>query len=180
MKIYNIPTDAVGLWLPIADPLLERALSFNGGEMELDDVHRELREGGMWLLVGCTEDGPQAAFVCAVFDYHRQRIMRVVLAAGEPMEDWIEPLIEKLEEGCATIGAENIEFFGRPGFTRALKAYCSEQYTVMVRKVRDVQGRQADPDQYEQPVGARGGPDRGRGSPSCGTVGKPPPAVHRA
>lgn len=141
--IYVEPSN-INKWWVYVEQLLLDALKHSEGELNLDDVKLRLLSGESHLLVGLVDDIHQmvsCAFVTDTISYPQYRAIRVVLGAGEGMSDWIEPLTEKLEEGCATIGAEAIEFFGRPGFTKALKDYAEPKYTVMVRRIANVRWR---------------------------------------
>ena len=127
--------DLAGVW-PQAATLLADPLS-RAGEMTLDDLLDRLLTDELRLLVGTDTPAREvlAAFVLGVEEYPRMKSVRVILASGTPMADWLDPLIGAVEVICTTIGATSMELYGRPGWTRALRDRAHEQYTVMVRSV---------------------------------------------
>jgi hypothetical protein len=177
--LYVAPA-GLGYWWPYIDPLLVSALKHSNGEMNLDDVKLNLLSGDMHLLVGVTDDIHDPAMcicVSTVVVYPQYKALRTVLAAGPGFHEWIGPVIEKLEQGCATIGADTLEMFGRPGFIKALKEYAEPKYTVMVRRVNHVRRRrdEVDTDVQQDPVGTRGGRPHQRCDTGVPGVGADPP-----
>jgi hypothetical protein len=134
--------------------LLSKAIDESQGEEGIDKTLEELRNGEYWLLCALESDGTVvAAFTVLEVKYSNFTALRVVLGGSTPgqMNRWLKPLIEKLEEGAATIGAAQLEIFGRQGFAKALKQYADVAYTVMVRKVSN--GRRKQNQDRKQTIG---------------------------
>lgn len=136
--------------------LLSKAIEESQGEEGIEETLEEMRQGEYWLLCALEDDGTVvAAFTVLQVAYSNFTALRVVLGGSMPgqMDRWLKPLIEKLEEGAATIGAAQLEIFGRQGFAKALRQYADVAYTVMVRKVSN--GRREQDQDREQTIGVR-------------------------
>lgn len=62
--------------------------------------------------------------------------LRVVLAAGEPMKDWIDELIELMDRLTKECGYEFYEMIGRHGWKKVLKNIGYESDLIYRRKVK--------------------------------------------
>lgn len=138
------------LMFPGLAHLLQSAVRQGQGEQTLQDVWKEIWKGESMLLVVLSGDHElRAALTVKKITYPSFDALRIVLGGGEGLREWAPVALEKLEEECAIIGASQIEFFGRPGFARALKDMGTPAYTVMVRKVSDERRRRNHQHQHQ-------------------------------
>lgn len=180
--ILDVAPDGVVSWWPHVSRYLSDALKHTDDEMTLFDVHQALQRGDMWLLVSTTgneSNWADAAFVVQVHEYPRCKALHVFLAGGGHIREWIEPLVEKLEQGCATIGATRIEFCGRLGFERVLREYATTTHFVLVRRLDDVEAKGANSHIDEEPVGTRREHHRKRRAAGGSRLDEHPADLHR-
>ena len=120
-------------WKKISE-ILKPAVEYNG-TLNLLNVYELVKSGLAKLFVAVKEKQIFAAFLVERVKGINKNYLRVVLAAGEPMKEWIGPLI-KLMDGLSA--AENVEFYemiGRPGWKRALKDIGYESAMVYRRNI---------------------------------------------
>ena len=100
----------------ILRPAVERNETLN-----IEDVY-DLTAKGLARVFAAIKDGKIfAAFMVEKVKGIRRSYLRVVLAAGEPMKEWINPFIKLMNELSLLENVEFYEMIGRPGWKRALK-----------------------------------------------------------
>lgn len=120
-------------WIKIAD-ILKPAVERNE-TMTLKDVYFLIKNKQAKLYVAVKKGQVFAAFLVERVKGLSKSYLRVVLAAGEPMREWIDTFI-KMMDGLSR--RENVTFYemiGRPGWKRALKDIGYESALIYRRKI---------------------------------------------
>ena len=122
-----------GNWIKVSG-ILKPAVDRNE-TMTLKDVYFLVKEKRAKLIVAIKKGSIFAAFLIERVKGLSKSYLRVVLAAGEPMREWIDTFI-KMMDGMSR--QENVTFYemvGRPGWKRALKDIGYESALIYRRKV---------------------------------------------
>ncbi len=114
----------------LLDPAIERneTLSFL-------NVYELVKAGLARLFVAVKEQEIFAAFLVEKVQGMTKTYLRVVLAAGEPMKEWITPFITLMDELTRSQRCEFYEMIGRPGWKRALKDIGYESAMIYRRRL---------------------------------------------
>lgn len=95
-------------------PWLEAALAYNGNRYRLEHIRERVSDGRMQLFCG-----ERCALVTEVYTCDTgHKVCTVVLGGGDLAE--IKPLSEHVTAWAASIGCNEMEVIGRPGWARAL------------------------------------------------------------
>lgn len=134
VMIMELDKDAIDFqWQKISEilyPAVER-----NETLTMLNVYELVVTGLARLFVAIKEQEIFAAFMVEKVKGMSKSYLRVVLAAGEPMREWIGHLI-KLMDGLSK--SQNVEFYemiGRPGWKRALKDIGYESDLIYRRRV---------------------------------------------
>jgi hypothetical protein len=93
---------------------LQAALAYNGGRYGLEHIRERVADGRMQLFCG-----ERCALVTEIADWPTGlKVCTVVLGGGDLAE--IKPLSEHVTAWAASIGCNEMEVVGRPGWARAL------------------------------------------------------------
>ncbi len=103
--------------------------------LEVDDVFNLVRSGLARIFAAVKDGKPFAVFLIEKVKGIRKSFIRVVLAAGEPMKDWIDPFIKLMDKLCIAEDIEFYEMIGRLGWKRALKDIGYESEMIYRRKL---------------------------------------------
>lgn len=120
--ITQVPVeDLEFIWSQVV-PHIERALD---GSYSTYDILNNIQDNRMqlWISWNNTDKRVEAAFVTEVCDYPQIRTMRWVLAGGNNMEEWLNPLLEKVENWAKKNKCQRLEIVGRKGWTKVLRDY---------------------------------------------------------
>mgnify|MGYP003121734667 FL=1 len=123
--ITQVPREDINYVWEQVEPLIERALddSYTARDV-LDGIIRN----SFQLFISWENDKVECAVVTEVADYPRKRILRYVLAGGNNLENWLEPIQEKIEEFATNNYCQAIEVAGRKGWLRKLKGFEQKIY----------------------------------------------------
>jgi bacterioferritin (cytochrome b1) len=123
--ITQVPREDINYVWEQVEPLIERALddSYTARDV-LDGIIRN----SFQLFISWENDKVECAVVTEVADYPRKRILRYVLAGGDNLENWLEPIQEKIEEFATNNYCQAIEVAGRKGWLRKLKGFEQKIY----------------------------------------------------
>lgn len=105
---------------------LEEALAHGQGEYSVEDILLAFARGEMQIW-----EFPEGSFaVTKMVHYPRKRRLCVILYSGEMSDERVEQFFALAKAA----GADGIEAFGRPGWTRRLAKFGAKPaYTVMVK-----------------------------------------------
>ena len=99
------------------------------------NVYELVKTGLARLFVAIKEKEIFAAFMVEKVKGMTKTYLRVVLAAGEPMKEWIGPFIDLMDNLAQSAGCPFYEMIGRPGWKRALKDIGYESEMIYRRKL---------------------------------------------
>ena len=80
------------------------------------------------LFISWNNKKVESSVITEVADYPRKRVLRYVLAGGYNLENWLEPIQEKIEEFAINNHCRAIEVAGRKGWLRKLKGFKQKIY----------------------------------------------------
>lgn len=141
MELEAIPWMYVPQAWPMVEPLLQRAVDQQTWpEMLLEDVYSFLmaRDMQLWAVIDRSTSMFKAAGVTQILVYPRKKVARLVLVAGEDMDEWTNSL-ESVEAWAIANGATFVDAFCRPGLAKKLKPHGFTSVYVVVEK--DLRGR---------------------------------------
>ena len=122
LRPLRVAPELVDLVWRDTEPLLAKAVALNGC-LDTDDVREFIRAGAMDLLV--VEDAETREIVAAltteIQQYPKKKALRIVLAGGERLSEWMDSMHALIEDGARRAGCEVLEIIGRGGWVRALK-----------------------------------------------------------
>jgi bacterioferritin (cytochrome b1) len=123
--ITQVPREDINYVWEQVEPLIKRALddSYTARDV-LDGIIRN----SFQLFISWENNKVECAVVTEVADYPRKRILRYVLAGGNNLENWLEPIQEKIEEFATNNYCQAIEVAGRKGWLRKLKGFEQKIY----------------------------------------------------
>jgi hypothetical protein len=123
--ITQVPREDINYVWEQVEPLIERALD---DSYTSRDVLDGIIKNSFQLFISWENDKVECAVVTEVADYPRKRILRYVLAGGDNLENWLEPIQEKIEEFATNNYCQAIEVAGRKGWLRKLKGFEQKIY----------------------------------------------------
>jgi hypothetical protein len=123
--ITQVPREDINYVWQQVEPLIIRALddSYTARDV-LDGIIRNKFQ----LFISWENDKVESAVVTEVADYPRKRILRYVLAGGDNLDNWLEPIQNKIEEFAINNYCQAIEVAGRKGWLRKLKGFEQKIY----------------------------------------------------
>ena len=138
MEVARVATAFVPeVWDEVA-PLLGKALAQTYGEFSLADILDAIMDERSQLhVIGDQEHGLVAAAVTEVVQYPQRLALRIHLLGGELLNGWRVAFEAHLEQGARNIGADQLEFIGRPGWTRVFRSD-HDKRTVREVVIRDL------------------------------------------
>ena len=113
-EVSGVPREYVLKVYPAIEALLKKVVKPQTG-FTIDAVVTGLQLGHMQLFVIGEFDG---IAITNVQDRPLQRVLWVHFVAGENADEWIHQLHDALASYAREIGAEAIEFAGRPGWKK--------------------------------------------------------------
>lgn len=123
--ITQVPREDINYVWEQVEPLIERALD---DSYTTRDVLDGIIRNSFQLFISWENNKVECAVVTEVADYPRKRILRYVLAGGNNLENWLEPIQEKIEEFATNNYCQAIEVAGRKGWLRKLKGFEQKIY----------------------------------------------------
>ena len=123
--ITQVPRKDINYVWQQVEPLVIRALddSYTARDV-LDGIIRNKFQ----LFISWENKKVESAVVTEVADYPRKRILRYVLAGGDNLDNWLEPIQNKIEEFAINNYCQAIEVAGRKGWLRKLKGFEQKIY----------------------------------------------------
>ena len=123
--ITQVPREDINYVWQQVEPLVIRALddSYTARDV-LDGIIRNKFQ----LFISWENKKVESAVVTEVADYPRKRILRYVLAGGDNLDNWLEPIQNKIEEFAINNYCQAIEVAGRKGWLRKLKGFEQKIY----------------------------------------------------
>lgn len=136
LEEVRVQVSDLDLVWPVVQPMLQRAIDYNGGDFDSDYIIHSLVQDTMQLFVGYNEKDIIYAAVTEILVYQNKKALRIVLMAGKDMDSWVDTkLFEKFGklEGC-----DRIEIVGRKGWVKKLlsKGYKQTHY-IVTKELRD-------------------------------------------
>ena len=135
---YLVEPHAVGDYLPIAMPIIQRAMEYDPGKYTADDIADMLEDGRqvLWLAL---RDGVEGAATAELVRYPTGKVACLIFAMAASdigrgnMPYWSGPPFARVEEWAKDCGASMMEFYGRKGWARVLgrdwqaRVYCRKE-----------------------------------------------------
>lgn len=126
------PSEIKTIW-PVVAPLLQPAIEYSGGRIDMRSVFEWLTDGRYLLWVAYQDVARiKAAFVTRVATYPRRKILAVDLAGGSNLNGWLEEVDKTFRAFSRQSGLSGVELYGRPGWARALRQFGWRQSAAMV------------------------------------------------
>lgn len=135
--ISGIPHDKITDYWRAVEPWIDKAIDKNGGEFDRFHVLSCLVKKEMQLWIAA-ENEIDAVCVTRIDQYQNMQILRIVLLAGEGMENWMNELIDTLEVFARHCGCSRIDGTGRRGWAKSLMARnngFTEKYVTVVKEI---------------------------------------------
>jgi hypothetical protein len=133
MKLIVVRPENIDLAWPDVEKYIAQGLEHADHKYNLNDVKEMLHSQSLNLWVVYNEE-KQKAMGCAltqVLQYPQLKALSIFLLAGDDFSKMLK-FMEELKEYAARIECKTIEFYGRPGWEKMLKAYNFEKiHTVM-------------------------------------------------
>jgi hypothetical protein len=123
--ITQVPREDINYVWQQVEPLIIRALD---DSYKARDVLDGIIRNKFQLFISWENDKVESAVVTEVADYPRKRILRYVLAGGDNLDNWLEPIQNKIEEFAINNYCQAIEVAGRKGWLRKLKGFEQKIY----------------------------------------------------
>lgn len=119
--MIGVPAEKLEPIWPVVEPLLEKALEGNCGEVTTFDVYQGIKSRDLQLWV-IYDGSVQAAVITEIINYPRKKTCRALQVAGSNMDEWMH-LIQVIEDWAKEQGARSMELIGRKGWERYMKQY---------------------------------------------------------
>ena len=95
------------------------------------DIYKLLREGTFLLWIITDDNNAIVTAMTLMFQkYPRDTSLRIVTCGGEKMKEWLNEFLEKIEVFAKERGCSYIDIDGRSGWSKVLKDYKVEYYTL--------------------------------------------------
>jgi len=116
---------------------ITRGLEYADGKYTLSDVKQMILDQGLilWVVYNDEEKKAQGCVLTEIFDYPQSRCLMIFLVSGDNFDKIVTLLPDLMEYGKGR-GCARLEFYGRPGWEKVLKAQNFEKiHTVMRLKI---------------------------------------------
>lgn len=134
VNIIGIQPELIdAIWLKI-EPILQKAIVYDYGNLTLDIVKQKLQAGDMQLWV-VNQNGLVGAYTTELVDDYGQKICRGLLLSGEKLNEWVDALNDKLEWFAKQNKCVAIEFVGRKGWKKIVNRYGYRDIHTIYQKV---------------------------------------------
>ncbi|HAI17060.1 MAG TPA: hypothetical protein DCM10_02975 [Xanthomarina gelatinilytica] len=122
--IIQVPKEDLHIIWNEIEPLIKKALD---DCYTTDDILKGLVFEKFQLFISW-ENKVESAVVTEVAQYPQKKILRYFLAGGNNINNWLEPIQEKIEKFAKLNNCNSIEVAGRKGWARKLKGYEQKIY----------------------------------------------------
>ena len=121
-------------------PYVEMGNNKSQEEMNIDDIYEKLIDSEMQLWIIFNEKKEiHSVLTTQIITYPRKTTCRIVTLGGEGLDDWVDQLLDILEEWAIEQGCVAMETCCRKGFTKKLERLGYEQtYTVLGKELQTV------------------------------------------
>ena len=111
---------ALAHWAVISS-ILEGVIPFTCGRLTLDDIRGAVEREDSMIVIAWDPNLNEvyAVFVCEGEAYPGKKVFNISQCAGRQLEDWVH-LYPEMKRLAKTLGFDQIEITGRPGWGRAL------------------------------------------------------------
>jgi len=125
--IIAIPaSDLDSVWDQVKG-LLERALAFNSGDIDIELTKERIESGEYLLLIALRDDEIQACFVAELVTKALRKSCNIVLCGGHSINGWLGGFMDTIREIALEQGCDNLSIIGRHGWVRKMKVYGFEE-----------------------------------------------------
>jgi hypothetical protein len=131
--ITPIPSNFVSqVWPRVSHHVMAAVEYVDSGFNEQDILERLLsRDFQLWIV-----GQYQAACVTQITIYPQHKVCLVVALGGEGMDEWLDELMDTVEDWAAQNGCRYVEEYGRKGWLKVgKKRGYGEVYTVMRKSI---------------------------------------------
>ena len=122
--IIQVPKEDLHIIWNEIEPLIKKALD---DCYTADDILKGLVFEKFQLFISW-ENKVESAVVTEVAQYPQKKILRYFLAGVNNINNWLEPIQEKIEKFAKLNNCNSIEVAGRKGWARKLKGYEQKIY----------------------------------------------------
>jgi hypothetical protein len=122
--IIQVPKEDLHIIWNEIEPLIKKALD---DCYTTDDILKGLVFEKFQLFISW-KNKVESAVVTEVAQYPQKKILRYFLAGGNNINNWLEPIQEKIEKFAKLNNCNSIEVAGRKGWARKLKGYEQKIY----------------------------------------------------
>ncbi len=122
--IIQVPKEDLHIIWNEIEPLIKKALD---DCYTTDDILKGLVFEKFQLFISW-ENKVESAVITEVAQYPQKKILRYFLAGGNNINNWLEPIQEKIEKFAKLNNCNSIEVAGRKGWARKLKGYEQKIY----------------------------------------------------
>lgn len=122
--IIQVPKEDLHIIWNEIEPLIKKALD---DCYTADDILKGLVFEKFQLFISW-ENKVESAVITEVAQYPQKKILRYFLAGGNNINNWLEPIQEKIEKFAKLNNCNSIEVAGRKGWARKLKGYEQKIY----------------------------------------------------
>ena len=121
MEITLVPIDGVdAVWKRIED-YAQGAADYTYGRFTKNDIRSGLKKKPQQLWVAHEGEEVFGFVVTQMADYPQLKALVMHFTGGEKLEEWKEPMLEKLQQFSKMHGCDIIESFGRMGWGKVFK-----------------------------------------------------------
>ena len=135
--ISGIMSDQIDDVWSDCEKYIELGNSKSQEEMSVQDIYENCKDKDMQLWIVFNEDKDiEAVLTTQVIDYPQKRVCRIVTLGGLNMEDWVDTVLETLEEWAEQQSCHSMETVCRKGFIKKLKSFGYEHtYTILGKEL---------------------------------------------
>ena len=122
---------------------IEMGNSKSKEEMNIDDIYERLKNAEMQLWVIFDEENDLKSVVTTeVVNYPRKRTCRIVTLGGSGMDNWVDKVLDTLENWAIENDCVAMETACRKGFIKKLDKYGYEHaYTILGKDLTTIHQR---------------------------------------
>ena len=137
ITIIPIKPEAIEEYWESIRPFIERAQKYALGEYNIFNVFERIKAGAILPLIVYDGEEIIAVLTLEIVDMPLKKILNVMTAGGERMEEWLPDAVKHVDELAKEIDADLITIHGRRGWLRELaKHNYKATYTVLTKEVK--------------------------------------------